>query len=141
MKVRSKALYQYLLASGALEGTPEAIGMAKLAYRKQYKKLWRQNKRPRKELRIGVTLKQFQGIKMRAREYNLSHTSYARQVLLASVEADGYFIPYRDKLEKVLQLVSMAAIAATRQTIVTNDLSDWLSQAETELLHYLQSNN
>src|SRR5580693_871166 len=122
MKTRSKALYTYLLEAGVLNGTPAEIDCAKRQFRKLYKKRWRQNKRPRKEIRIEFTLKQFQTIKMKARECELRHTTYARQVILAAVESDSNIIPNKEKLEKVLQLVSIAAIAITKGTMTVQEI-------------------
>lgn len=138
MKIRSKALYTYLFEAGVLNGTPEEIDHAKREYRRLYKKRWKQQKRPRKEIRIEFTLKQFQGIKMKAREFDLRHTTYGRQVILAAVEVDLSFIPHREKLEQILQLVSMAAIASFKGTATIKELSVRLMRAETKLLNYLQ---
>jgi hypothetical protein len=137
MKVRSRKLYEYLLQAGVLNGPDESIAQCKKDFRKQYKKLWKQRKKPRKEIRFELSLKEFQALQLQARVYDLRHTTYARQIVLASVEQSP-FIPYRDVLHKVLQLISMAAIASGKGGVTMEELSAWLMQAETELLHYLQ---
>jgi len=137
MKIRSKKLYQYLLESGVLNGTPEAIGMAKLAYRNAYKKAWKQQSRPRKEIRFIVTLKQFESIKIKASEYELRPATYSRSVILQAAEG-SLVIPHRDQLLKVLQLVSMATIASER-SVLNSLLSAQLAEVEYLLLTYLSA--
>ena len=139
MKIRSKALYQYLLDADVLNGTKEAIAQAKREYRKQYKRHWKQTKRPRKEIRIEFTLKQYGIIKLKAYEYNLRPTTYARNVIL---EATGTarMIVDRDLLLQVLQLVSMATIATVKNTLPTSHISKLMQQAEIRLLEYININ-
>jgi hypothetical protein len=136
MKIRSKALYEYLLASGVLHGTDEDIAQAKQEFRRIYKKEWKQKKRPRKEIRIEFTLKEFGTIKAKALELRLSHTAYARTVILSSIGLPQP-LPNRMQLLKVLQLISMAAIAATKN-VPSWQLSEQLTQAEHRLLRYLK---
>jgi len=139
MKTRSKALHTYLLEADVLNGTPAEIDRAKCAYRKLYKKRWKQQTRPRKEIRIELTLKQFAMVKTKAREYELKHTTYARQVILAAAESDSNIIPNREKLEKILQLVSMAAIATMKNTLPLWQVSALLEEAEAMLIQYLKT--
>lgn len=138
MKIRSKLLYQYLLESGVLNGTPEAIGLAKREYRKRYKKQWKGQQRLKKEIRFEITLNQFQKLKLKARAYDLRHTTYTKQIVLASIEQSPV-IPYREVLEKVLQLISMATTASINEgTTRVKEQTALLLQAETYLLNYLQ---
>jgi hypothetical protein len=141
MKTRSKALYTYLLEAGVLNGTPAEIDRAKCGYRKLYKRQWKENKRPRKEIRIEFTLKQFQKVKLKAREFDLRHTTYARQVILAASEDDSGFIPHREKLEKILQRISIACIAMEKNTRLPWEVAELLQEAETILMDYLNSNH
>lgn len=140
MKARSKALYTYLLEAGVLNGTPAEIDCAKCEYRKLYKKHWKQKVKPRKEIRIEFTLKQFTAIKAKAREYELRHTTYARNVILADVESQS-IIPYREKLERILQLVGIAAIAIEKNTMPLWQVAELLQEAESILLPYLNNNH
>ena len=128
-------MYAYLLQVGVLHGSDEEILCAKQTYRKQYKRNWKQQKRPRKELRIEVTLKEFAVIKSLGLVNGLKPTTYARTILLAST-GQSILIPYKDDLLQVLQLLSMAAIAS-RTIIPARDLSDQLFEAERLLLQYL----
>jgi hypothetical protein len=136
MKVHSKALYEYLLKSGVLHGTDEDIALAKLEYRKIYKRQWKQRTRPRKEIRIEVTQKDFQTIKTKALELGVSHTGYARGVLLSSIGLKQ-LIPHKQILLKVLQLISMAVIGSTKNT---QSWRQWeqMGEAERLLLLYLK---
>ncbi|TWI96805.1 hypothetical protein JN11_03918 [Mucilaginibacter frigoritolerans] len=130
-------MYDYLKEAGVLNGTPEEIASAKHQYRTQYKKQWKQQKRPRKELRIDVTLKQFAAINRNALEADLSRTAYARNIILAATGSEK-FIPHKEQLLEILQLVSMAAIAAAKNNAQLSRLSEWLEQAETMLMQYLK---
>jgi hypothetical protein len=137
MKTRSKALYAYLLDTGVIHGTPEEIAMAKRSYRRLYKMRWKQGRIEKKEIRVEFTLKQFSSIKVRALEAGLTHTTYARNAILFAAEAKQP-IPHKDMLLQILQLVSMAAIAAAKNTIPLNQLSTMLYQAESHLIQYLK---
>jgi hypothetical protein len=137
MKIRSKALYAYLLDTGVLYGTPEQISRAKCDYRKLYKMQWKQGRREKKEIRIEFTVKQFIGIKARAEEARLTHTAYARDAILF-VAGAKQSVPHKDVLLQILQLVSMVAIAAAKNTISLKQLSTMLYQAETQLIQYLK---
>ncbi|HVW97072.1 MAG TPA: hypothetical protein VHA56_13965 [Mucilaginibacter sp.] len=133
MKIRSKTLYAYLLKSNVLHGTQDDIALAKLEYRKIYKRQWKQQKRPRKEIRIEFTLKDFQAIKTKASVAGISYTAYARNILLLSTGSQQ-LIPRKEVLLKVLQLISMAVIASTKNM----RLIQQLTEAEDLLLQYLK---
>jgi hypothetical protein len=137
MGIRSKALYHYLLKSGVLYGTEEDIAQAKRTYREIYKRQWKQRRRPRKEIRIEFTLKEFETIKAKAMESGNCHTAYARYVILSSIALTQQ-IPNKQALLKVLQIMSMAAIASAKN-IPSWQLSEQLAQAEQMLLHYLKA--
>ncbi len=141
MKIRSKALRAYLLEAGVLNGTPAEIDRARCDYRKLYKQRWKQQIRPRKEIRIEFTLKQFVAIKAKARWYELRHTTYARQVILAAVESDLSIVPQRGQLEKTLQSISMAAIAMEKNTMQRWQIVEFLRESETILMAYLNGNH
>lgn len=132
MKIRSKALYTYLSDAGVLNGTPEQISYAKHCYRKLYKKNWKLQKRPRKELRIEFTLKQYLTITAAAIAIHLRPTTYARQILLAAADTRALAIS-KDEVLAVLQLVSMS-YNALQCGLIHNALS-YVRKAETQLLH------
>lgn len=134
MKIRSKPLYEYLLQANVLDGPDEAIRRAKQAYRKSYKRQWKQRSRPVKEIRYTVTIKQFVAIKKTANEAGLRHTTYAKAVALESI---GLPRLHNDALLEVLQFVSMAVIATERHQPYTQ-VCDLLHKAETRLLEYLR---
>ncbi|MBW4888455.1 hypothetical protein KXQ82_01960 [Mucilaginibacter sp. HMF5004] len=137
MKIRSKPLYQFLLDADVLHGTKEAIVQAKRNYRTQYKRAWKRQSRPRKEIRFEVTLKQYGIIKARARKYNQRPITYARNVIIAEEEGT-HLIADRDTLLRVLQLVSMATNALSTNSILS--VSKLLETAETTLLEYIHNN-
>jgi predicted DNA binding CopG/RHH family protein len=136
MKIRSKALYAYLQESSVLAGTEEDIIRAKLEYRKMYKRQWKQQRKPRKEIRIDVTLKDFHAIRAAAVAAGMPHTTYVRLLVLSSLGVQQY-IPHKDVLLKVLQLISMAAIASAK-SFYSLQLIEQLTQAEYILLNYLK---
>lgn len=137
MKTRSKVLFEYLQQSGVLHGTPEAIALAKKQYRTLYKKQWKQTRRPRKELRIDVTVKQYQLIKNRAVQYGQTPTAYARNAIL-SIVTDTPVIARRDMLLRVLQAVGMA-LTGMQKGRAPCQLALLLEQAEQLLLTYLNT--
>ncbi|MEO6523805.1 MAG: hypothetical protein ABIN91_19130 [Mucilaginibacter sp.] len=138
MKTRSKALYQYLSQANVLSGTKEDIILAKQAYRKEYKRQWKRAKKPTKEIRIGVTLRQYGIIRLKSCEYQERPTVYCRNVILAAAGIRPH-IAHRDALLSALQLVSMAAIGASGNRARLCEISDLLARAETILLNYLEN--
>ena len=137
MKIRSRAIYQYLLNANVLNGTEEAIAEAKREYRKQYKRQWKQAKRPRKEIRIEFTIKEYGTIKLKATEYDQRPTTYARSVILSATEQQHHIVG-RDTLLLILQLVSRAAIGTTKNMMTLREIAELLLQAETLLIRYLE---
>jgi hypothetical protein len=135
MKIRSKALFIYLSEAGVLNGTPEQIANAKKCYRTLYKKNWKQQKRPRKELRIEMTLKQHAAVTAAAYTSKLKPTSYARQIILHAANAGACPIS-KDEVLGVLQSVSIAYNAL--QTGLVQLALSYTSKAEIQLIH-LQS--
>ena len=134
MKIRSKALYEYLVQANVLDGPMEAIMLAKKQYRQRYKRQWKKRSRPVKEIRYTVTIKQFVAIREKAKEAGLRHTTYAKAVTLENI---GQPRLHNDTLLKALQLVSMAVIA-TEQRQPYMQIYDLLYKAETALLEYLK---
>jgi predicted DNA binding CopG/RHH family protein len=136
MKTRSNGLYAYLLQSGVLHGTVEDIAFAKVQYRKMYKRQWKQRRRPRKEIRIEVTLKDFQAIKTAASIAKLKHTTYVRMLILSSLGIKQ-LIPHKQVLLNALQLISMAVIAMANKS-QSRQLLEQLTNAEQILLNYVK---
>jgi hypothetical protein len=135
MKTRSAALYNYLLASGVIGGPKEDIALAKAQYRKLYKKQWKARHRPRKEIRIEVTLKQLAAIKAKAATANMRHTPFARAILLVALN-EPLPLLHRDTLLQILQYVSMATIQIARNGNRAQALR-LVREAETALLSYV----
>lgn len=137
MKSRSKPLYEYLSNLGVLNASEEEILQAKRQYRKEYKRLWKKQRQLHKELRIQLSLRQINEIKIKAYEFSLKPTTYARSVILSAV-GDKTIIANRDCLLEILQILSMCAIAVTKNSIPYWVLSDQLGKAEQLLLDYLK---
>ncbi|QTE35863.1 hypothetical protein J3L18_22325 [Mucilaginibacter gossypii] len=136
MKTRSALLYQYLLSAGVIGKSEEDIARAKAQYRRLYKKAWKAKHRPRKELRIEVTLKQLADIKVKAASANMRHTTFARSILLLSLN-EPLPLFHRDTLLQVLQYISMASIQITRSNPNRIQILRLVQQAEAALLQYL----
>jgi len=129
-KIQSKKLFEYLLSQGVLSSTDEEIQQAKKTYRKLYKKQWKQNRKlPQKEIRPGFTLRDYEDIKIRAHEMELTPTEYVRQIVVLSLQ-NNYILPKRGVLEKVAQLIYIAQNSYA-------DFSHCLPEAERLLLEYL----
>lgn len=135
MKIRSKALYEYLVQENALHGTPEQLALAKIEWRKLYKKRWKQQQRPRKEIRFEITLKQYQAIKTTALAYGVPPTTHCKAIIISSVEKTPA-IPHREVLLHVLQLLGMA-INTLQKDGNTHKATELLTRAEHRLLTYL----
>jgi len=135
MKIRSRPLFDYLIEADVINGTPEQIAYAKKAYRKQYKRNWKLRKRPVKEIRFTVTLKQFTALKTKAQAADMPHTSYVRHIALSSI---GQPMPETDVLLAALQSISMASIAISRNKPVA-DVTPLIEAAENIILKYLKA--
>lgn len=138
MKICSKKLYEFLLLSDVLHGTKEDIAQAKREYRRIYKRQWKKRRLLKKEVRIEFTLREYGDIKVRAFELGVSQTAYARAVVLSSIGSSN-LIPHKDKLLKILQLISMSAIESAKNNIPPWQLPEQLGQAEQMLLGYLNN--
>jgi hypothetical protein len=140
MKIRSKALYQYLLDAGVLNSTPEEIAAAKRAYRKAYRDAWKKRKAPlSKELRITYTLREYRDMQIHARILGISPTALCKRLTQAAVGHTG-IIPHQEELQELLQCISM-----TLNTVVAvhahPELIRELHQAEAKLLTYLKAHS
>ncbi|MGY3214794.1 hypothetical protein [Mucilaginibacter sp. HD30] len=135
MRIRSKALYQYLLQAGVLNGPEKAIALAKAEYRRLYKRRWKKQNRPRMEIRFEVTLKQFDELKAKATAAEMRHTTYLKAMALASIGVPPTPDP---RLLDVLQSVSMAVIAIERDD-PTAHIYSLIIKAENSLLEYLRT--
>ena len=136
MKIRSYALFNYLVEADVLNGTPEQIAAAKISYRKLYKRNWKLRIRPVKEIRFTVTLKQYKEIQIHADCCAIKPITYAKHTVLESIGAP---IMTNAVLLDVLQLVSMATIGAIKQNRSYTELSALLQQAEQLLVRHIQN--
>lgn len=137
MRIRSKALWQYLHDTGALNGTAEDIARAKAEYRRIYKRTWKQGKRKKRELRPGFTEQEYTELCKRATLFNLPPTTYVRELVLAAQERPD-LIPHRETLLYVLQRISMTVTALAALPNIPPDILRDLHEAESLLLDYLK---
>jgi len=135
MKVRSKKMWEYLSQAGVLESPEELIMQAKFDYRRLYKRTWKKNIKKCKELRPTFTKIEFDGILERAKLYGLHPTTYARDLILSN-QSDISLIPKKSELQGILQAISMAenALSKDKDSAEANEL---LLKAESMLLTYL----
>lgn len=122
----SKKLLLYLQETGAVHGTPEDIARAKDAYRKLYKKAWKQTAKKNREVRATFTADEYSHIQQKAEARGMTPTTYVRELALAK---DAEIIPHRDTLLLILQKIRMAAIRAGNAPL--------LDEAEQLLTGYL----
>ena len=134
MKKQNRMLH-YLSEMGVLGSSEEEIRSAKIEWRRKYKREWKSKNKKSKELRPCFTPQQFEEIGIRAKLYSLNPTAYARDLILSAQEHSD-LIPRKDELLYILQSVSMAEIALTkdRNRVEAQAL---LLQAEELLLKYL----
>lgn len=134
MKIRSRALYNFLLQRGALSASPEVIAQYKAEYRKLYKSNWKKRQRPRKEIRFELTERQFVALQLQARAHGLRHTTYVRSLVLGSIGEPNYT---DGRILEILQMVSMAAISTSHNPHAER-AHQLLLKAETLLLNYIR---
>src|ERR1700743_2473860 len=111
---RSHAFYDYLLETGALNGTPEQIAIARLSWRKIYKRNWKRSRAATKEIRIEFSVEQFSIIQQRAAKSQLPCTTFARNTILKAIGLERS-VKKSPELLAALQLVSMMVNSAIRE--------------------------
>lgn len=140
MKVRSKALWAYLVQNGVLDKDEATIARVKKLYRKEYKQKWKKERRLKKfELRPCFTLKEYTAIQVAAKRAGLKPTTFAREILLATA-ANTEPIPNKPILFKALQFVTIAAISLSKAGTAIHILES-IETAEKLLLQYLFHND
>ncbi len=128
-RIGSKQLWLYLSEKGLLNASEDAIARAKAEYKRKYKREWKmRHKRPEKELRVVLSIKQYLDLKIKASGVGLRPTPYLKELALATIVAKQ-IVPENESLKKILQLITMTAIS-------TN--SNMLLEAEKRLLEYVQ---
>ena len=129
-RIRSKKLWQYLSDKGLLNASESDIAKGKADYRREYFKRWKElHKRPQKELRIVLTIKEYLDLKVKAMEVGLKPTPYLKDLALVAVATKQRVD--KNSLKKILQLVKMAS------TTNNGDYKYLLMEAEKLLLEYL----
>ncbi len=128
---------QYLIDTGAINGTKEDIALAKAEHRKIYKKKWKRNNAKKKaDLRPSFTPKELYLLSVKAQELGQTSTHYLRLLALEAIEAES-IIPHADKLYKILQLVGMI-VTDIEQNNITFYTKENIHQTEILLLKYLK---
>lgn len=139
MKIRSKALFEHLKASGVLHGTAEEIKKEKKEFRRRYQRHWKQKRKGLKQdIRISLSHKQIFDLKVRSIEIGISSTEYIKEVVLASL-SNEVVIPNRHELESVFQSLGIIAtlIEYGGQYPDWNAIRSRLDSAEGILANYL----
>jgi len=132
----NKNLINYLSEMGVLGGSSEEIRVAKIEWRRMYKREWKRNRKRNKQLRPDFTHQEFEEIRLRAKLYGLPMTTYARELII-SAQTEVDIIPCREQLMYILQSISMCEIALSKDRNST-EAHPLLLQAEEMLLHYLK---
>lgn len=128
-RIGSKQLWLYLSERGLLDASESALALARKDYIRTYKREWnKRQKRPQKELRVVLSIKQYMELKVMATEAGLRPTPFARELALAAIAAKQ-IVPEKHTLKKILQLITIVA-TSTKITL--------LLEAEKRLLEYIQ---
>jgi len=137
-KPKSKKLLEYLQNTGVLNGSSEEIALAKIEYRKQYLRNWKNAKTPLiKEMRIMFSLREYKDIKVFLYDLNLKPTTYAKQLILKSL-TDQKVVPNLEKLEGIYQKIGMA-INQNLKDHSNLKFIESIIKIEEELFEYLKS--
>ena len=143
MRIRSKALWQYLSDTGALNGYDEDIAKAKAEYRRIYKRTWKRKQQlPKKELRIVITPKEYGLLKLSACDAGYkSPTAFVRQYIL-NAHISAPTIPNKELLFQVSKYIGSAVILLFQNRAQQNILliKEYISKADALLLQYLKEN-
>lgn len=137
-KPKSKKLLEYLNRIGVLDGTPEQIQLAKIQYRKEYQKNWKQTKAPLiKDLRITLSLREYKDLKVFVFDLKKSPTAYSKQIILQSI-TEKKTLPHRTELELIYQKIGMA-INQNLKDHSNIKLLENLIKIEEDLTNYLNA--
>lgn len=138
MKIRSKALWQFISDTGALNGSEEDIAKAKAEYRKIYKRNWKRNRQiPQREMRPCFTLKEYREIWLKANEAGMNPTSFFKEQVLC-ILTNTISKKDREMLLQVLQCISVCSIGLEKSNIDLTELQFNISKAEELLIQYLK---
>lgn len=107
LKKRS-TLYTYLESTKILEtGTEEQINLAKKAYWKEYKRVWRKHKRrAEKELTLSFNRPEMKIVTDEARKHKMSRTGYIKRATLAYIDKI-YLVTDLEQVRRITQLLAM----------------------------------
>ncbi len=139
-KPKSKALYEFLLNAGVLNGTPEEIALAKVAYRKAYLLNWKEKKAPLiKEIRIVCSLKEYKDVKVFSHNLGKSPTAFTKSFVLSFIKQQT-MLPNQQQLESIYQNIGLIINQSLKDKLNLN-LIEKLIKIEEELNEYLKSNS
>lgn len=138
MKVRSKALLQFLMDRKLLGASEQEIVQGKREYRKLYKAEWKRNRqKPVRELRPQFTLKQFVELKAIASGLGYKHpTKYLKQLALSQVSGMP-LVKNPDVLRQALQHIGIA-ISLGAQKSNPQAIQERITEVEKILLQYVE---
>lgn len=137
-KIKSKKLLEYLTETGAINGTEAEIKAAKIRYRKEYQKNWKQSKSNLiKDLRITLSLREYKDLKVFVYDLQKTPTEYSKQIILQSISGKK-IVPNRQELELIYQKIGMA-INQNLKDHSNIKLVETLIKIEEDLLNYLNS--
>lgn len=138
-KPKSKKLLEYLNRVGVLNGTPQEIELAKIEYRKQYQRNWKQTKSPViKDLRITLSLREYKDLKVYLYDSKITPTAYSKQIILKSINGKK-IIPNHGELQIIYQKIGMA-INQSLKDHSNLKLLETLIKIEDDLNNYLNKN-
>ena len=138
-RIRSKKLYEYLVNAGLLNGTPEEVAFAKQEYRKEYRRTWMKTKASlTKEVRIEFTRREYHNLLIYAKTAGTSPTAFCKSLTNSAIQ-NKQIIPNKDRLQEILQVISMTFNMALKLNSPVPLIKE-LHSIETMLIEYLKSN-
>lgn len=105
---KASSLYSYLESTKVLEnGTDDQITEAKKAYWKEYKRVWRKQKRKaEKELTLSFNRQELKIVEDEARKHKMSRTGYIKRATLAYTDKI-YLVTDLEQARRISQLLAM----------------------------------
>ena len=138
-RIRSKKLWEYLNDAEVLNGSPEEISVAKKEYRKAYRREWMKTRASlTKEVRIEFTRREYHNLLVYANTIGISPTALCKTLTSSAIQ-NKQIIPNKEKLQDILQMISMTFNMALKLNAPVQLIKE-LHSIESMLLEYLNTN-
>jgi uncharacterized protein (DUF1778 family) len=137
----SSGLYSYLHASGVLNtGNENAIALARKEYWRNYKKVWRKEKRKKeKEITISLNTEELKVITQSAKIHQRNVTAFIKESAFAYINK-RYIVPSQETVHSIRQLLAMLYNQIEQlldENKLQSELGNELKQKITELERFI----